>query len=232
MMISGIKYYKQNDPDYCVPTCASMMLGTFGIDVTQEEIGNIVMKKNMSNNLRRTFTYDMCSYLVQHGVYPISFANLPDDEAWNLLIRYIKQNTPVMVSQNFSEKSPAGHFRVVIGYDVIGKFNTEIVYYHDPSSGPHQSMKKETFMKLWSPSGVPNSELRTKNQMVILQKTPSNFMKKKCMFCGGIKIKTSLIDNEKKYPEFQFINSNAKIDKNGTSYGCESCRSVAIHFEP
>lgn len=88
MLISGITYSKQKDPAYCAPTCASMILSKFGVELTQEEIAKKVMKSDNEGH-RRTFTNDICSFLSTQNVFVASISNLTDENAWNQLKKFI-----------------------------------------------------------------------------------------------------------------------------------------------
>jgi len=81
VLISGIEYAKQKDSDYCVPTCASMILSKFRVNLTQEDIGKKVMKIDNEGH-RRTFTNDICSFLATQNVFAVSISNLSDHNAW------------------------------------------------------------------------------------------------------------------------------------------------------
>ena len=195
MLISGITYAKQKDPDYCAPTCASMILSKFGIDLTQEEIAKKIMKRDNDGH-KRTFTNDICSFLATQIFFVVSISNLSDENAWNQLKKFIEREIPVMITQRFSLKSPTGHFRIIIGHEVVGNNDTEIMTYHDPVSGSFQTMKKEVFQELWRPNTSGYVDIRIPNQMVATLKEPFISTNDECVFCKNPDIETKQVNTE------------------------------------
>lgn len=232
MIISGVKYQKQKDPMHCGPTVVSMALGKLGLDLTQEQIANVVMKVNRDGK-RTAATYDICGYLVEHNMWPISIAKLPDDKAWNFLTDNLKKEILVLVTQRFSSDKKIGHFRLILGFYTVGKQNTQIVVYHDPLVGSYQEMKKEEFLELWRPLGTPtSSDIRVPNEMMIIYPSKPNLSKERCMSCGESDFKINSIDFHNRESEFQFFNNSTKINAKGTTYVCKSCGFRIAFFEP
>ena len=62
----------------------------------------------------------------------------------DLLLRYLEKNVPLIVCQQLSAHSLAGHFRVVTGL-----INNQYVRLHDPSTGPDRLVLLSEFCALW-----------------------------------------------------------------------------------
>ncbi|MCH7562158.1 MAG: hypothetical protein IIC67_12525, partial [Thaumarchaeota archaeon] len=131
----------------------------------------------------------------------------------------------------FSLKSPTGHFRIIIGHEVVGNNDTEIMTYHDPVSGSFQTMKKEVFQELWRPNTSGYVDIRIPNQMVATLKEPFISTNDECVFCKNPDIETKQVNTEEAYPDYTFIYPEGKGLRNGTSYVCQKCGVKVVHFE-
>jgi len=224
-MISGIKYCKQNDPRHCGPTVASMVLSKLGLDITQEQIAQAIMKIN-SRGSRIALTIDVCRYILDFGIHTICYSQFPDEKAWELLNQCVQKQIPVIVSQQYSTKINVGHYRIVLDIETVGKKETEIVIYHDPLRGAYQSMRKDTFMELWKPGNSP--DMVVKNEMIIFQKS-KQVIPKTCLCCEETVL--TYDKNFDQWLDYQFINSNTKFNAKAIAYQCDNCGSRAAYYE-
>lgn len=229
MIIPGIQYFKQNSKEHCGPTVASMAITKYGLDISQEQIADAIMKIR-TDGLENSFTYDVCGYLKQFGVWPVYYAGLDDQLSWNLLIENIDNQIPVLITHRYSLKSSRGHFRVVLGYHILKKKKMVLVVYHDPIDGPHESMKKETFQELWKPDGE-GSDIHVKNEMVMIFNSKPNVNTQKCISCKNQNLTKTNIDFYNRSPEYHFINSNTRINSIGTQYLCNNCNGRITIFD-
>jgi len=224
-MISDIKYYKQKDPTHCGPTVASMALSKLGLDTTQEQIAQAIMKIN-SKGSRVSLTIDICRYILDFGIHTISYSQFPDKKAWELLNQCLQKQIPVIVSQQYSTTSHYGHYRIVLDIETVGKKQTELVIYHDPVDGAYQHMKKDTFMELWKPGNSPN--MVVKNEMIIFQKS-KQVIPEICLCCEET-VQTH-DKNFDQWRDYQFINSNTKFNAKAKEYHCDNCGARAAYYE-
>lgn len=228
MIIPEIQYFKQKDKDHCGPTVVSMTLTKYGLDISQEQIADAIMKIR-TDGLKNTFTFDVCGYLRQFGIWAVYYAGFDDQLSWDLLIKNIDNQIPVIITHRYSMKSSRGHFRVVLGHYILKKKGTVLVVYHDPIDGAHESMKKETFQELWKPDGI-SSDILIKNEMVILFNSKPNVNTKNCISCKN-NLTEKNIDFYNRSPEYHFINSSTKIDSIGTRYFCNNCNGAIAIFD-
>lgn len=230
MIISDIIYHKQIDGRHCGPTVISMALSKFAKEISQEEIAYAIMKIRDYDGKRDSFTYDVCGYITENGIWPTYYAQHDDEKSWSLLIKTLNEKIPVIVNQRYSMNNPDGHIRLVIGYHEIKKRKTFLIVYHDPFVGPNESMEKESFMNHWKPG--KNPILTRKNEMVIIRKSKPEIKTELCASCGGKSIVVHPIDFYNRRPEYRFINPNTRIDVNGIQYKCNTCGAVIATFEP
>jgi len=96
-MIDNIIYRSQENENYCNPCCMSMILSTFGKEVSPIEIAKVIMRKSITNGMELAGTSDVCSEISHHGVYPMAMYDIPEKQAWEFLKNCVDNGTPVFV---------------------------------------------------------------------------------------------------------------------------------------
>jgi len=135
-----------------------------------------------------------------------------------------------MITQRFSLQSPTGHFRIVVGHEIMGKNNTEIITYHDPITGSFQTMKKETFQELWRPNTNGYVDIRIPNQMTVILKEQFMSTINECVFCQNSDIEIKEVNSKEAYPDYTFIYPEGEELHHGKGYVCKKCKVKVIQF--
>lgn len=217
MRIDGINFVKQKDHNFCGPALASMALSKFGKNVSQEEIGNIIMKINPSNGLENSFTHDVCGYISKHGVYSTYYNNFPKNDAFNMLLENIKKGNPVFISQKYSKSKPIPHARLAIGF-YPNEGEVKFIECNDPLDGQNQKIKVSEFLELWDSKNSPM--MNSSNEMIVFQKEKPNF-NSDCPICKR-KMVTTKVDFYNNPSEFKYSNP-ITVEWSGIQGHCSSC---------
>ena len=134
--IKGVPFVKQK-PHYCGPASLAMVLGYWGVNLTQDEIAAEVFDPHA----KLTPAYKMVQFAQKLGFFSRGITGSME------LIKYcIYLEIPVIVLQKYSLKHPVGHYRVVVGYNDKDRY-FEVL---DPAVGRKQ-ISYEEFIELWKP---------------------------------------------------------------------------------
>jgi predicted double-glycine peptidase/predicted deacylase len=136
-------------PGYCGPASLKMVLGFFGVKLTEKELVEI-------SGCSRTRGV-RAEGIVQAAQKLGFLSKIKDFSDLKDISEYInRKKIPVIVDWFAFE---GGHYSVVCGID------KENIYLEDPSLGHCRAMKLTTFKRLWF--DFPNDFLRSKSEMII-----------------------------------------------------------------
>ena len=134
--IIGITYQSQIESTWCGPASETMILNYYGINTTQTFVASQIY--NATTN--ETYSNKMAEYPRSLGLTSTEFTgSIP------ILRSCIEEGHPVIVLQNFSISSSAGHYRVVIGYDD----SKNLTITHDPILGANYNISYTDFAFMW-----------------------------------------------------------------------------------
>jgi hypothetical protein len=129
-----VPYQKYAGTDWCLPASASMTLNFLGLQISQQELAQKIIKPDGLGDI-----YKMVKFAKDLG-FEASFTVLTMEE----IEEYLSNNIPLIAIQKYKESNPLAHARVVIGFDSDKK---EIIS-NDPTIGGNYTMSYETFMDL------------------------------------------------------------------------------------
>lgn len=129
-----VPYEKYAGPNWCLPASGVMTLHYYGLNVTQQELANIVIGNDGLGNISK-----MVKYAKELG-FEAKFCAITIEEIKNSLVK----NIPVIAIQDYSVSNSLAHARVIIGYDDI---NQEIIT-NDPTIGKDYKMSYSNFLTL------------------------------------------------------------------------------------
>lgn len=129
-----VPYQKYAGTNWCLPASGSMTLNYFGLDVTQQELAQEIIKPDGLGDI-----YKMVKFAKDLG-FDASFTVLTIEE----IEEYLANNIPLIAIQEYKENNPLAHARVLVGFD---SEKQEIVS-NDPTIGMGYSMSYEEFMDL------------------------------------------------------------------------------------
>lgn len=145
-----IPYVKQSDPASgrtCGAACLSMVYGSFGVAVSQEEIWPNISKRNAFGSVAST-THLMARDAIERGFDAVVIqANHPLEALRVCLLNGIR----VILNHRLDQKSPVGH------YSVLANIDCADVILHDPLSGPSRQVGFAELLDMWR-VGIPISE--------------------------------------------------------------------------
>ena len=144
----NITPFRQN-PGYCGPASLKMVLGFFGVKITEKKLVEITGCAR-SRGVRAEGIVRAARKLGFLAKIK-DFADLKDINEW-----VNRKRIPVIVDW-FAFKG--GHYSVVSGMD------KENIYLEDPSLGHRRALKLTTFKRLWF--DFPNDYLKSKNELII-----------------------------------------------------------------
>jgi len=215
-----IPYYEQIEIDYCGPCALSMILGKFGSSLTQEQIGDIILKQQQGSNKKNTYAHDMVGYLAERGFGVLYIVNLDDEKVWKVIKTYIRKGYPVLALQQYSKQTSRSHFRVIIGHEYIEKKNEHWITFHDPVDGPNQRLSKKEFFELWKPK--IGSDQKNENVFLVVKEKPFSIPEDKCNFCQSDKLKKELRSYSTP-TDYSYINKNTNFKIQCQSLTCINC---------
>ena len=136
-------------PGYCGPASLKMVLGFFGVKITEKKMIEI-SGCSQTRGIRAEGLVRAARKLGFHAKIK-DFSDLKDIYEW-----VNKKKIPVIVDW-FAFKG--GHYSVVSGID------KENIYLEDPSLGHRRALKLNTFKRLWF--DFPNEYLKSKSELII-----------------------------------------------------------------
>ncbi len=129
-----VPYQKYAGTDWCLPASGSMALDFFGIQVSQQELAQKIIKPDGLGDI-----YKMVKFAKDLG-FEASFTVLTMEE----IEEYLYNNIPLIVIQEYKETNPLAHARVITGFDSEKK---ELIS-NDPTIGKGYTMSYQEFMNL------------------------------------------------------------------------------------
>lgn len=130
----------------CGPATLSMALSWYGINASQEELGNRMrpyQNPQGDNDDKTIFTYEFVDWAQEYGVEAIERVN-GDIE---LLKKFTANGIPVVVKTWLNPGEDIGHFRLVRGFDERGK----VIIQDDSYHGPNRKIAYFDFLSMWQP---------------------------------------------------------------------------------
>jgi ABC-type bacteriocin/lantibiotic exporter with double-glycine peptidase domain len=154
--INRVPYYSQEQGYWCGPAVLQMVLGFWGISVSQSSIASRVYNqtdKTSNINAMKSYTQSL------------GFNNTEIIGSIEKLKDYILKGFPAIVLQKISVNNTYGHYRVVVGYDD----EKEIFITYDPQVSKNYNITYNQFVDLWN-SG---STFTTKNWTLVIEPSSS-----------------------------------------------------------
>lgn len=131
----NVPYVKQR-LNYCGPTSLAMVMKYYGINITQDEVGEMANAKYFGVTIGQ---------LVEVAKNKGLKAEIKKDISLADLVSSIDSDEPVIVAQHYCLGNNDIHFRVVIGYDN----ENNLVTVHDPEFCSFFSISQQLFLDLW-----------------------------------------------------------------------------------
>lgn len=116
-----VPYVEQATPKWCLPASGTMILNYYGVNITQEELADIVISEDGTGDGNKMITYAKELGFKAKYCY-LTIVNIKD---------ILQKDVPILVAQDYSLTESIDHSRVVIGYDD----KTQELITHDPSLG-------------------------------------------------------------------------------------------------
>ncbi len=136
--IFEVPYSSQSNVYWCGPASLVMVLGYWGVNVTQEDVAAEIYDPEA----RLTDISAMKSFARNQG-----FRTEELNGTIDCLREWISRGCPAIVLQKISPQNPYGHYRVVLGYDD----EKEIMTTFDPTFGTNYNITYAEFAELWKP---------------------------------------------------------------------------------
>jgi ABC-type bacteriocin/lantibiotic exporter with double-glycine peptidase domain len=133
--VHGVPYVLE-EPHWCGPACLSMVLGYWGVNITQQEIAEEIYDPESQG----TAIEFMATYARERGYDAEDFHGSIDDiKSW------LRDGVPLIVIQKFVVMSDDLHYRVVVGYNE----SSQTIITYDPEEGQNYTLTYTTFSDLW-----------------------------------------------------------------------------------
>lgn len=129
-----VPYQKYAGTNWCLPASGSMTLDFLGIQVSQQELAQNIIKPDGLGDI-----YKMVKFAQNLG-FEASFTVLTIEE----IEEYLTNQVPLIAIQEYKEANPLAHARVIIGFDSEKR---EIIT-NDPTIGKGYTLSYEEFMDL------------------------------------------------------------------------------------
>jgi hypothetical protein len=143
--------YIAQEPDYCGPASAAMVLGYMGSSITQDEIGAGIVGSSGIDPLQLRDRVAVLGYNM--SIVSCGFNNL---------LSLLGEGKPVIV-RILNNKKDNGHYVVVTGYDMVQK----IIYVNDPEDIDRKSISFDNFRNLWDINTL-GTDYNSYNLMLII----------------------------------------------------------------
>lgn len=152
VVMLSVPYIKQ-EPNYCGPASAAMILNYMGSNVTQDQIGSGLVDSTGTNPTELKDRVESFGYYL--SVVSCGFNNL---------LSLLDDGRPVIV-RILNNTKDNGHYIVVKGYDM----NKMLVYVNDPQNQSRGSINFSDFRALWDINSL-GQEQNSYNLMLIISK--------------------------------------------------------------
>lgn len=133
---------KQKEGSLCGAACLSMVLRSFGIEVSQNllwpEIGR---PSNLGD--RRARTHLICRAAQHRGLAGLI---VKARDPWTLVKRCAAAGVKAILNHRAKSGGPGGHYTVLLSV------TESAVWVHDPLIGPNQRIDRDEFLSLWESS--------------------------------------------------------------------------------
>ena len=129
-----VPYQKYAGTNWCLPASGVMTLNYFGVQVTQQELAQKIIKPDGLGDI-----YKMVKFAKDLG-FEASFTVLTMEE----IEEYLYNQIPLIAIQKYKESNPLAHARVITGFDSEKK---EILT-NDPTIGEDYTISYAQFMNL------------------------------------------------------------------------------------
>jgi hypothetical protein len=149
-----VPYQKYAGTNWCLPASGSMMLNFFGLQISQQELAQKIIKPDGLGDI-----YKMVKYAQDLG-FDASFTVLTMEE----IEEYLSHQIPLIAIQEYKENNPLAHARVITGFNS----ETQEIISNDPTIGQGYTISYDKFMDL-------NLTANPKYCMAIVI-TPNNYL--------------------------------------------------------
>ena len=147
---TSIPYMKQSGTPAerkCGAACLSMVYGSLGLNVAQDEIWPNISKRNPFGSLAST-THLMAKDAIARGFDAVVIQASRPLQALGICRQ---KGIRAILNHRMNVESPAGH------YSVLADIQKSDVLLHDPLAGPSRRISFDELLDLWRP-GIPISE--------------------------------------------------------------------------
>ncbi len=130
----------------CGPATLSMALNYWGINISQQELGNILRPYQVAggdNDDKSVTLEEVANQAEEYGLYSYLRPNGTSEK----LEKFIFQGIPVVARTWLKPNEDIGHYRVVRGYDR----NTRTFIQDDSLQGENLSYSYDEFNEIWQP---------------------------------------------------------------------------------
>ncbi len=148
---TAIPYERQYDPKSsrtCGAACLNMVYRSFGKDVVQAQIWQVIAKQNRFGSLSST------THLMAHDAMSRGFAALAIQARHPLQALRLCQQSGIraILNHRLKQDVATGHYTVLVDMD------DKNVVVHDPFYGPSRRLSHAELLELWQPR-FPSSEI-------------------------------------------------------------------------
>ena len=168
-----IPYQKQSDAQSsrtCGAACLSMVYGSFGKEIPQDEIWPDIAKINRFGSLAST-THLMARDALNRGFNAVAVQARHPLQALRLCL---KSGVRAILNHRMRREAPAGHYSVLVHIDDGN------VVLHDPLLGPSRSLTHSDLLELWLPQLAPSEIV---GNLLIAIASPGASPAAACEFC-------------------------------------------------
>ncbi len=188
----------------CGPATLSMVLSWYGVNTSQEELGNKMRpyhNPDGDNDDKTIFSREFVYWAEEYGLEAVSRVN-GDIE---LLKKLTANGFPVVVKTWLHANDDIGHFRVVRGYDD----SAQKVIQDDSYQGPNRRISYYDFLSLWQPFNYNYIVVYREEDTPLLRELLGADFEKDVAWGNALKRarKESELSTETVYPQFNISTS-------------------------
>ncbi|MBI4133230.1 C39 family peptidase [Candidatus Uhrbacteria bacterium] len=137
IQVTGLPYRRQHKPYTCAPAALQMVLGYFGVHISQETLE----REAFTTSEQGTKEDNLVHAATSLGLH----CHVSDGVSLREVKRYIRRGLPVIVSY-LEPTNEERHFAVMAG------FGFQSVTLYDPWNGKDFKMSQREFVRRWSSS--------------------------------------------------------------------------------
>ncbi len=198
----------------CGPATLAMILGWYGRNVSQKELGDAMRPYQIAsgdNDDKTIFTYEFVDWAKKYGFSAIARINGDID----LLKTFTANGIPVVVKTWLHPNEDIGHFRIVRGFDEEKK----VIIQDDSYEGPNRRISYYDFLSMWQPFNYAYIIVYDGSKKDVVEEIIGNEMEERAAWENALARgkKESQLDEENVYPWFNMATSYFHIGDYGNS---------------